>query len=1140
MNYPKTKNIKKNIDLNQSMKNLLKEYQHAGQKGNHTHTSMFNPKGSFQFNRTGFQKLFNLLPTTTEPCGISETPTGYTMLRTDIDNKEETDSTKAYPLYIDKDVFKLVFELQEYIKATVINVKPEHLHCAILKKDPYLKVENGKTYNKHGFHLQFINLFLNKEDSKRLATFFNEKDKSYDVCTYYAAWLMYGCQKSETSGKYTVSSIVLEDMKTVEPREYFKNYKIYDIDEKLIKYTKPIEFYYPRIFSILLMNRAESNLIKPVKQVKEKVQFANDNVLEENLEEVTDIIETFIKEETFDALEIDTTSSGPFVNLKLKMGHEYSCPVNPSYTHRGRGGYVFSKDQKLFFGCYRDECRNESNRKCVEIGKLENEDEEEKEDENDLDLDCFSAKYIYNQGKGKYKILNGFTYGEVAQKNRSYATWLVEQSVYPHAKYLAPILGMKYVRKSINLDDIQEDETIDTKNIGSYIERLERADIVCLRSNMMTHKTQNLKELCGIYNRIAYVTFRCSLGEEIDNEFKDYGFTYYSDVEGKLTQDRVIVQIDSLPRCRGKYDLIVFDEAVYIFSHLLSFPPNKKEIYIALKQQIVNAGKIIVCDALLNNQVINFFKTFDKSITTVQNNHCSFTGKTAIIHEVPSSNTEEILQYIENQISIYGKVYVPSNSKTFADKLNDYLITKNIQTLLISSETELVNSAKWIEYDCVIVTPTICAGISCNDRFGKTIAYFSNLSSNAQMSTQQLFRVRNTECNEIDIFISEKYIENVPVSTKDIENVIQNKLSAERILGLDINYIDDIIEKDAYYNLYVEHVRTNNLSKIAYAQVLQGILIAHGIKVVDAEDVDKVIPELEEDVKEEMKEQGRKTKLDKELQEMRDIIDSRLIEHTEYIKINEKQRKQREDRILLRKYNLNEAYGDKLEKLEFTNKLTHEFDKLEAFLKYEKKIGTYNNLCLSKVDRPELLDTWIRNRLALIASDQTQIDRIHDKKKYLKIWIANRIVKEIGFDSIWDTKSLPDLPYDKIVELFSKYNSVIEAIFDKCDKKDWSKVDLGDTNVLVSINKHFNKKLTSVLGISVKNTSKSKGIRSTKSFKIVGLSDWDNIGIPPNPWMESCKEEEMPVGHPWLNLCKDPEELNKFIKNSIGKIAVVI
>ena len=82
---------------------------------------------------------------------------------------------------------------------------------------------------------------------------------------------------------------------------------------------------------------------------------------------------------------------------------------------------------------------------------------------------------------------------------------------------LCKILNIE-VDDTIYLENINPDEVINQNNIGSYIPRLDKADVVCVRSNMMTFKTENLKEEkdFGINNFETYEIFAKRVKESKD------------------------------------------------------------------------------------------------------------------------------------------------------------------------------------------------------------------------------------------------------------------------------------------------------------------------------------------------------------------------------------------------------------------------------------------------------------------------------------------------------------------------------------------------------------------------------------------------------------------------------------------------
>ena len=63
----------------------------------------------------------------------------------------------------------------------------------------------------------------------------------------------------------------------------------------------------------------------------------------------------------------------------------------------------------------------------------------------------------------------------------------------------------------------------------------------------------------------------------------------------------------------------------------------------------------------------------------------------------------------------------------------------------------------WNEYQLLIYTPTIAAGISFNEKyFDNPHCYFSNMSCWAELATQMIFRVRNSTCKNIKICVKLK------------------------------------------------------------------------------------------------------------------------------------------------------------------------------------------------------------------------------------------------------------------------------------------------------------------------------------------------------------------------------------------------
>ena len=1012
-------------------------------KAHHTHISMCEPRGKLGMNRSELHTFFDLQYTHTQEgklSGVAEAPFGYTMLRVDIDNKIECDyTTTPYTLFTNDDVFKLIKDIQAYLWLNIENVESKHLDCAVMTKDPYVKEEKGKYYNKHGYHLQFPNCFLSQDDMKRIATHFSAKYPCFDKCIYYVSWLLYGSKKSETSGCYTVQKVVDSELREYLPSEYFKNYKIYDDCEKEIEFSQPIEYYYNRIFSIFIFGRGDLacdlKVVEPPKNMINETTETCYDCFEPYEQDIKDIITNYLEEQGLDqALKIDNRKNN-HITLKKQSGYDWICPIS-GIDHISRGAKMYIKNGKIYFGCFASKCKEASGSSFIEIGKF---------------------KDVQNKSVSK-----------------------------------------------IPLETINADEVINCDNIGSYIPRLERADIVCMRSNMMTFKTQNLYPLLDLYPRVLHITFRVSLAEETMRNFQDKGFKIYNEFTNSLIRgDRLIVQIDSLHKVRGEFDLVILDEWVYTLAHINSFVKNKQEVWTALNQYLTEAPKIIVCDALLNNQAIDVLKQCGRSLWIVENKYTSFKHKQVNLYK--NKKFAEIILDIENSIKEYGNVYVPTNSRAFAEKLELYLTSKEISVKVDSSQAEeLTPASEWINYQCFITTPSNVAGVSCNDAFGKTIAYFVNTSCNAEMASQMLYRVRNTNCATIDIYVKNTRVFNLPIRKKDVIEYIKTKDELIIGSGLKVDYIRDKIVEDNYFTNYVKHVQKENLSQICFVPLLIGILEAHGvITTVFDEECDSLtdIFDADKDDKiQEIKKQTKELYSNKKSEERDSVVDVDIITKEQYDLINEKYRKNNEEKAQIRKYNIYRCFGDQIE-------LNNENIKT-----YEPHIGHYENLKIMN-RTPTELEEYLTNSIRDFEEDHkddSNASRLHEKHHNLKLWTCSCILQMLGFESPFDTKkTIKPYPYKKAQKFLAQYGKGISVLFKRLDKRDWMEVDIKEKDGKNMITKALNDVLTNVLGIKVSNIHRGRQARE-EIYQISGMDIYEGFTIPvPEPYHNKRRENRI-------------------------------
>lgn len=247
--------------------------------------SMGTRQGKYFIDRTNYFLMLDTLGCMDKcPLGIGEKPEPCSMFRVDIDYKET--STELHPLYTENILLNHIYTIQSFL-----NTYTQNTDCLVLTKKPYKKNENTIS---HGIHLQFINLFIDKD----IFMFFEDKlssivDFKYDKIRN-TPWLLYPCSKGDGLEPYTPQYVINNKKEKIDLQTYFSTYKIYNQREQLIDIdTNKIQSYMTHILSIRPNNREYTDIVIPqvidgtfgsggtkTKQIKEnkpKVQLENIN-----------------------------------------------------------------------------------------------------------------------------------------------------------------------------------------------------------------------------------------------------------------------------------------------------------------------------------------------------------------------------------------------------------------------------------------------------------------------------------------------------------------------------------------------------------------------------------------------------------------------------------------------------------------------------------------------------------------------------------------------------------------------------------------------------------------------------------------------------------------------------------------------
>lgn len=1081
MNNPKNKYVDY-IQMNRVLRN-----NYCTANTNYTHVCMGEPYGRYYFNRNSNKELHDILKNYNGNEGLAEMSQNYSVLRFDIDIKKKIgDDGLVYPLY-KKELFlnDIIPKFQKYLRENIKKIGTNKLDCCLMTKEPY---KDGD-YISNGIHGIFPNLFICKQDFTKFEENFKDLEFFSDSniklgkfdCIISNPWLMYGQSKKKGKGTYLADCVLKSDSTVIPAEKYFENYTIYDENEDKINITN-VKDMYSRIFSINTHNRETTDfiasstqspgLLTPSSYYRSFGPSENKNNIDYgDKDDVKNIVKNYITENMDDCYDVNEWN-GNF--LSLKRTKSFLCPTTEDRDHDNLDAYVYVNKGKIFLGCYCNEGKG------IFIGNSGEVESDQVENNLDLDLDCEEAGMIYQTYKSSSRqSYNGLTYGKICQIDYSFVKWIIKNNVVPHTKYFCKILRLEH-DNTIYLEDINPDETINQNDIGSYLPRLDKGDVVCLRSNMMTYKTQNLKELFNDKKKkVLIVSFRVSLEDEYMKIFDQYDFKLYSDFKGMITGDRIIVQIDSLWKVMGDFDLMILDEFTYTLNHLHAFVKKKTEVWDSLNQYIQYTPKIICCDALLDNKTIQLFKNNNRSIYTIDNKWTSFSNKK--VNYKKFIDNERTFKYILEQLDEWGSLYIPTNSKTFADKLSCFLETQEIEHKFDSSDDETPTpSDQWVNFKIFGTTPSNVAGVSCNDEFGKLIGYFTSSSCSAEMCSQMMFRVRNIKCNIYDLFIKTSTMgNNYPLSNVDIKRHIKNKDSLLIKSGIKINHIRASIIEDDYFNSYVSYTRKENLSKVMFKPILHGILVAHGLTEIKE-------PEIKEPISfEDLMKKGEELKIikvqttklykNKKQQERQDVCDAVDIDKSTFLSIQDKHRKTTNEKNSIRKYILLKNYGNNIDLTE------------QLIQKLENIIPKYNNLCKMNTNFMgeyihEALNEYEEKHL-----DDDNTKRLTDKTKnnYLKIWVCSNILRVLGFDNVCDSKTLEQYPYDKAHSFLLEHDKHMNTLFNtRAVPHGWDNTDINNEDQQKFIRDTLNKYIKSTCHISIKN--KFKGKKADLQHYVIG------------------------------------------------------
>jgi len=389
---------------------------------------------------------------------------------------------------------------------------------------------------------------------------------------------------------------------------------------------------------------------------------------------------------------------------------------------------------------------------------------------------------------------------------------------------------------------------------------VEKGDIVprtvCVKAPMKMGKTKMLREFIIDHFSdpnciIRILTFRRTFASHMHQRFADLGFSLYDDKVGKLSDKRLIIQMESLHRLELETaDLVVMDESELLIEQINSGLFKQFVQAFAKLDHLIKYSKHLICmDAYMGDRtyrVLNTMRGFsgDNMLFHFNNYKRDLGDKYMFTEEVG-----DWMHYVTHSIDNGEKIAIMTNSLTECKTIKEHIkgsCNKNINIGVYSSETaksikyNAFNNvdAVWSKHDVLIITPTVSAGVSFEvEHFDRVFGYFIDTSCPVETSIQMLGRVRNVKTREY-IILTDNINRNLPTNIKELRRRLQQQhlyLMSE-IGNSRLDFVYDIdgnieIRNTDYMQIWLENQRIINLSKNNYLDRFISIITKYGAEV---------------------------------------------------------------------------------------------------------------------------------------------------------------------------------------------------------------------------------------------------------------------------------------------------------------------
>ena len=463
---------------------------------------------------------------------------------------------------------------------------------------------------------------------------------------------------------------------------------------------------------------------------------------------------------------------------------------------------------------------------------------------------------------------------------------------------------------------------------------LNKLGLIGIASGMATGKTSLVKNYrrANPQKRFLVLGHRITLLRELSQANK-LNTNLYSDLPaGQLDKVNALsITIDSLYKLKtasNRYDCIFIDEARQVMNHALAANTCKQhrhEILMTLMYFMRNAKRVIIADAHLNDNTVDFFKAMrpeGEAPLIIKN---EYQNQSRDVYYYFGSDSSALVAKLIAAIKQGKRVMVVSDSKKTILKLEAILVKKlgikggfsnaNSQNKVIwtihadnsgSEENQhfIKNISTAVEdVDVLLASPSLCTGVDIQgDRFDEVYGLFNAVSLSATDCLQALHRYRKQV--PLHIWVAPRpsfgYQNTNPRVIK--QEMLQLSEFNGFLMGIDLETGEKTPVNgwavDAYCQVKAKHNRSlNNLR-----DHLHRLLARMGYNLIAVED------DTDDGAKSDLKDAAKKV----DEHHLKQVIDALKIDRHQYLQLKNKAYLTPTEKYKVERFRIEDGYGQEV------------------------------------------------------------------------------------------------------------------------------------------------------------------------------------------------------------------------------------